>query len=161
MALNVILFGKFCLNRNNLSKRITDIKTDSTLDELNYDENSLELIGSGRAIEQAIRLLAERDIILPDFSKTEGDLTNKRIKRLMREAKTSVFEKLIGPSKPNCWGQMPWRFITPLTLRKHMVSAIEKMNRCHECAISNPEIFRTCSIFSLLKVEHEKKWMDD
>lgn len=161
MAVTVVLFGKFRLEHTPILKRLTTVKTDSGLDELNYNEDSIEIIGSGNAVEQAIRLLAERDIIQPDFSRTEGSLINKRIKRLMREAKTSVFEGLMDSNKPHCWGQMPWRFITPLTLRKHMTTMITQMNACYECATNNPNVFHTCAAFSLLKVEHEKKWMDD
>ncbi len=161
MVVTVTLFGKLSIGQGRGPNQLAAIKKDSGLAELNYDEESLELKGSGLAIEKGIQLLAEKDVILPDFSRTQGDLTTKRIKGLMREAKTSVFEGLLDHDKPHCWGQMPWRFITPLTLRKHMVSTIDNMNLCYACKTTTPDIFLTCAMFSILKVEHERKWMED
>lgn len=158
MTTTVILYGNFPNGKN--KELLQSIENKSGLENLDYKtDEGIILVGSQVRVQSAISLIAKHDLILPTDTDSR-DIKVKKIKQLMREAKKEVFEKLIE-GKPKCWGNLPWRFLTPRTVKHQMVSAIERMDLCLLCAENNPPIFQTCTAFSQLRVSHERKWMED
>lgn len=131
------------------------IKEESGITLLEYDSDELILHGGKPQLVRALSLLAERDLVVIDFSNCVSDSMNiKTIKTIFRKAKKVRLSSLLDEQNlPVCLGNMSWRFTTPRTTVEQDKNTVSCMMKCISCNFSD-----VCFNFSVLQKLEELKW---
>lgn len=131
------------------------IKIDSGINLFEYDDDGVVLHGSKPQLLKALSLLAERDLVVIDFSNCISDsLNTKTVRTVFRKAKKARLSSLLDKADlPSCLGSMPWRFTTPRTTLDQDSGTVSALTKCISCNLSD-----VCFNFSVLQKLEELKW---
>lgn len=131
------------------------VKEDSGVNLIEYDREGVVLHGSKPQLLKALSLLADRDLVVIDFSNCVSDsLNTKTVRTVFRKAKKARLSALLDKADlPSCLGSMPWRFTTPRTSLDQDKGTVSALTKCISCNLSD-----ICFSFSVLQKLEELKW---